>query len=271
MSADTRSRHGTGIDAVARAERTALGWIDTVAESVGTGDRAYAFRVLRAWLHAVRDRLEVDGTAHIGGQLPILLRGIWYDGWRPAVVPVKFGPEQLVTMVADDAGVAPDEARRVIPLVTAALDRRWAPGQTEHLLTQLPTSVRGLVAPGHRTSVAPARSGPTTLPVPAATSSPPSSSTGSTERVAALEHTLAGVVDALSALVQALENASLGTADAQVPQAYRVLTAPTTEPGTAVPRTVADAAHHARRILTSLEDSSSSGPARDGTAGQPGT
>ena len=69
-------------------------------------------------LHAVRDRLPVDQSAKLAAQLPMLVRGIYYDGWDPSRVPVKMhraefearvrqefpfdvegGTEQLITVV----------------------------------------------------------------------------------------------------------------------------------------------------------------------------
>ena len=40
-------------------------------------------------LHAVRDRLSVEEFAQLGAQLPILVRGIYYEGWNPAHTPVQ--------------------------------------------------------------------------------------------------------------------------------------------------------------------------------------
>ena len=42
-----------------------------------------AYHVLRAVLHALRDRLPLNLAAHLGAQLPLLVRGIYYDFWHP--------------------------------------------------------------------------------------------------------------------------------------------------------------------------------------------
>jgi uncharacterized protein (DUF2267 family) len=43
-----------------------------------------AFVVLRTVLHCLRDRLEAMGAARLGAELPILIRGCYYEGWLPA-------------------------------------------------------------------------------------------------------------------------------------------------------------------------------------------
>ncbi len=56
---------------------------------LGTDDREQTHAVLKATPHAVRDRLGPENGAHFGAQLPILLRGVYYEGWRIAGTPSK--------------------------------------------------------------------------------------------------------------------------------------------------------------------------------------
>lgn len=44
---------------------------------------------MRAVLHALRDRLTIHGTADFASQLPMLIRGMFYECWQPDQVPVK--------------------------------------------------------------------------------------------------------------------------------------------------------------------------------------
>ena len=50
---------------------------------------------LRAVLHALRDRLSTPEIAQLGAQLPIFIRGIYYDGWNPAKTPIKSRGKEL--------------------------------------------------------------------------------------------------------------------------------------------------------------------------------
>jgi Uncharacterized conserved protein (DUF2267) len=54
-------------------------WLAEIAGEFGTEDQRLAYRVLRAWLHALRDRLPVTIAANFAVQLPEL-RGVFYDG-----------------------------------------------------------------------------------------------------------------------------------------------------------------------------------------------
>jgi uncharacterized protein (DUF2267 family) len=58
-------------------------------ERLNTYDRHHAYSTLRAVLHALRDRIGPENAAHLGAQLPMLLRGLFYEGWDPTGKPTK--------------------------------------------------------------------------------------------------------------------------------------------------------------------------------------
>lgn len=73
-------------------------WIDAIALDSHT-DRHTAYQALRAVLQTLRDRLPADEAAHFSAQLPLLIRGVFYEGYRPAEVPVSLSREQFLERV----------------------------------------------------------------------------------------------------------------------------------------------------------------------------
>jgi uncharacterized protein (DUF2267 family) len=57
-------------------------WLKALMARLGTNGREEAYAILKATLHAVRDRIGPENAVHLGAQLPILLRGVYYEGWR---------------------------------------------------------------------------------------------------------------------------------------------------------------------------------------------
>jgi uncharacterized protein (DUF2267 family) len=64
-------------------------WINELDERLGWNNKPRTYRLLKAVLHGLRDWLQVTESADFAAQLPGLLRGAYYEQWRPAVTPVK--------------------------------------------------------------------------------------------------------------------------------------------------------------------------------------
>lgn len=79
----------TGLDTFDTAVQKADVWLKEVMEEMGIDSKKRAYMSLRAVLHTLRDRLTVDEAADLGAQLPMLVRGIYYDEWDPSRTPIK--------------------------------------------------------------------------------------------------------------------------------------------------------------------------------------
>lgn len=118
-----------------------------VAEAFPTDDRRFAHRVLRAWLHVLRDRLTVEASAHFAAQLPELVRGMFYDGWNPSRVPEKFDAGECADRLVREANIARKDVPTAAAAVVSALQRHLSEGMLEKVLAQLPPDVRLLLNP----------------------------------------------------------------------------------------------------------------------------
>ncbi|NJP34579.1 DUF2267 domain-containing protein [Micromonospora thermarum] len=58
--------------------------------------RNQSYCALRTTLHLLRDRLPVQESVEFAAQLPLVLRGIYFDGWKPMDVPVKLNRDDFL-------------------------------------------------------------------------------------------------------------------------------------------------------------------------------
>ena len=118
-----------------------------LADELGDEDRHYAYRALRAVLHALRDRLPVDVTAKLAAQLPTLIRGIYYEDWDPSRTPLPIHDvDAFLERVAHEGRMAGEtEASLAVTAVTRILQRRVSPGEIDELLAVLPDKFRVLI------------------------------------------------------------------------------------------------------------------------------
>ncbi|WP_329204140.1 DUF2267 domain-containing protein [Streptomyces sp. NBC_00683] len=108
--------------------------------------RKQSYAALRAVLHRLRDRLSVDGAVHLGAQLPTLIRGVYYDGWKPSGTPVKLSGEDFFQRVRDDFPYAVDGGiEKVVRTVLEALKRYVSEGEWDHLKSGLPNSLAAVL------------------------------------------------------------------------------------------------------------------------------
>src|SRR3954464_3553354 len=94
----------TGLDVFDKTLQTTLTWLNEIMEVTGP-DRQVAWHVLGAVLRTVRDRVPLDLAVHLGSQLPILVRGIYYDQWRHGEQPERYRTaNEFLSRIVDNLG-----------------------------------------------------------------------------------------------------------------------------------------------------------------------
>jgi uncharacterized protein (DUF2267 family) len=96
-------------------------------------------------LHAVRDHLPVEAVVALGAQLPTLVRGFYYEGWRPAGKPLKDRRRDSflyhLSTYFDDPSVDSEE---VVRAVLRVVSRHVSRGEIENVKHCLPADLRTL-------------------------------------------------------------------------------------------------------------------------------
>src|SRR6476619_4498400 len=123
-------------------------WLNEMADELGTDDRQEAYRILRAYLHALRDRLPVNEAAQLAAQLPELIRGIYYEGWNPSTTPVRYrGLADFLDRVAAEANLDGEtEASYAVGAAAKILQRHVYSGEIDDVRAILPDDLKVIVS-----------------------------------------------------------------------------------------------------------------------------
>lgn len=134
----------TGIHGLEKTIHLTNEWIKDVMDEMDTNDRNEAYLVLNSTLHALRDRLVVDEAVDLGSQLPMLIRGAYYEGYDPSGKPVKARhKDEFLALVKRELertpGIDPEKAVRC---VFSVLEKRISKGEIRDVKNMLPKDIR---------------------------------------------------------------------------------------------------------------------------------
>lgn len=118
-------------------------WVDEVAGLIEWEDRRAALRALRLVLHAWRDRLPLNESAQFAAQMPTVIRGLYYEGWRPSQTPDKRLTRSELLLEVEEAFPGHD-AETICRAVCKVLAKHVSVGEIEDIRAALPKSLREL-------------------------------------------------------------------------------------------------------------------------------
>lgn len=130
---------------IAHAVQEAQEWLKQVRDYAEGQTSSTPYGVLRAVLHQLRDRLTFEEAFELAAQLPLIIRGVYFEGYQPSHAPEKIRSKQMffngVAAKLQPHRVAPDAAIRA---VFATLAYRCDAGEVAHVINQLPAELKDM-------------------------------------------------------------------------------------------------------------------------------
>ena len=135
----------TGLDVFDKSLQTTNIWLDEVMADIGP-DRQVAWHVLGAVLRALRDRVPAPLAAHLGAQLPLIVRGAYYDGYHPNAEPMRLRTQDAFLAHVEHGlhGIRPVDPRDAVCAVFDVLSAHLPRGQCVKVRDALPDDVKAL-------------------------------------------------------------------------------------------------------------------------------
>ena len=129
-----------------RTTHEAHEWVNDLAGRTGWTNEREVLRLLRTVLCQIRDHLPVNEMAQFSAQMPIILRGMFFEGWQPKKTPVrKRHAEDFVAAVKDKVGdVVGYRGETDIKAVFNVINAHVSNGEVEDVRACLPQELRDL-------------------------------------------------------------------------------------------------------------------------------
>lgn len=132
----------TGLEVFDKTIQTTNIWLDEIMSVLGP-DRHLAWKVLSVVLRKLRDRIPIELAAHLGDELPLLVRGAYYGEFDPTKLPLKFDLDEFTAAVAERlSDVRPVNPTKAMWAAFAVLSRHVPEGQIRKVQAALPKDLR---------------------------------------------------------------------------------------------------------------------------------
>ena len=134
----------TGLYTFDHSLNTTKEWLKDLQARMGLADEEQALFVLRGVMQALRDRLTVVECASLASEIPMLLQGVYYHGWKPGNKPLKIRTQQEFVDLVEQHLNGRYDAHEAIRNVFSLLSNRMSPGEIQDIKQMLPETLRRL-------------------------------------------------------------------------------------------------------------------------------
>lgn len=135
-----------GLEVIDHTVQLTHEWINELRDRLDWTSSRDSLRLLRVTLSQIRDHLSHDEVAQLSAQLPLLLRGMFFEGWNPHHTPVKDrNVAHFINAIEDQMSQVIDwRGPQDIRAVFLTLNNRISSGEIKDVKGGLPQSVRDL-------------------------------------------------------------------------------------------------------------------------------
>lgn len=127
-------------------------WLNEICENLAWQEepeaKNHALTILRIVLQQLRDNLPVETSAHLSAQLPLLIRGLYFENWNPVIIPLKERKKDQFLISVQEKLIKsshPDiDEELAVKAVFQTLSNKISEGEIEKLKYMLPHHIREL-------------------------------------------------------------------------------------------------------------------------------
>lgn len=120
-------------------------WLDEIMEEMDWADRKL-YKALKVVLQTLRDRLSVEEATDLGAQLPLLIRGTFYECWNPGQKTSPMRKPRIFTEIVNREFSETDylESEDISRAVLRVVRHHVSEGEINDVIASLPKGLRTL-------------------------------------------------------------------------------------------------------------------------------
>jgi len=144
----------TKVSSLDRSIQSSIEWLNDIKEELKWKDDERVYAATKVTLQTLRDRMIVDETFELAAQMPLLLKGIFFDGYDPSGKPLTIrSREELFNEIQDRFDKAEGLSGEVITrAVLKVLYRRVGEGEMDDIKDNMPADIQGLFIAAKKSS-----------------------------------------------------------------------------------------------------------------------
>ena len=121
-------------------------WLHEITSRCDLKDRQQGYRLMRVCLHTIRDAISVNASANLTAQLPMLMRGIYYEGWEPASLPKRVkSVDEFLSDIDEAFSQEPDfDSAEAFLEFISVMAMHISEGEMDHLRKMMPDEIKPL-------------------------------------------------------------------------------------------------------------------------------
>lgn len=135
-----------GLEVIDQSVHLTHEWINELAGRLDWSSKRSTLRLMRVTLRRIRDHLSVNEVAQLSAQLPVMIRGFFFEGWVPKDTPIieRHGEDFIAFIRKQMNDTAEYRGRDDIKCVFDLLNARISRGEVEDIRACLPQDLRDL-------------------------------------------------------------------------------------------------------------------------------
>jgi uncharacterized protein (DUF2267 family) len=134
-----------GIKPLDRSIQLTLEWLNEIQEEFKWPDKDRVYDATKAVLLATRDRLTIEEAHQFAAQIPMVMKGMFFDGYDPTDKPMLIrNRDKFLEHVRKHFGDRPLDSENAVRTVAKVLRKKISEGQYEDVVGSMPKEIQKL-------------------------------------------------------------------------------------------------------------------------------